>query len=305
MRLRHPARLIAEELVMTPLRQRMIEDMRIRNLAPLTQTAYIEHVLRFACHFGRSPERLGPAEIRSWLIHLTTDKHQAANSIGVTVAALRFLYSVTLRRPWVLQDDIPTARQPTKLPTVLSPDEVSQFLLSVIYLKHRVILTVCYAAGLRISEVVRLKPSAIDSRRMVIRVNAGKGGKDRYVMLSPRLLDLLREYWKTTRPKEWLFPGRDDRQPINKATIERACRDARERSGIGKPVTPHSLRHAFAMHLLEAGTDLRTIQLLMGHRGLSTTSRYLQIATSKICATASPLDALVISFPQVPARLSA
>jgi integrase/recombinase XerD len=223
----------------------------------------------------------------------------------VTVAALRFLYSVTLKQPWVLQDDIPTARQPTKLPTMLSPEEVSQFLDSVLYLKHRVILTVCYAAGLRISEVVRLKPSAIDSRRMVIRVNAGKGGKDRYVMLSPRLLDLLREYWKTTRPKEWLFPGRDDRQPINKATIERACRDARERSGIGKPVTPHSLRHAFAVHLLEAGTDLRTIQLLMGHRGLSTTSRYLQIATSKICATASPLDALVISFPQVPARLSA
>jgi len=143
MRLRHPARLIAEELVMTPLRQRMIEDMRIRNLAPLTQTAYIEHVLRFACHFGRSPEQLGPAEIRSWLIYLTTDKHQAANSIGVTVAALRFLYSVTLKRPWVLQDDIPTARQPTKLPTVLSPEEVSQFLVSVIYLKHRVILTVC------------------------------------------------------------------------------------------------------------------------------------------------------------------
>jgi integrase len=152
---------------------------------------------------------------------------------------------------------------------VLSPEEVSQFLVSVIYLKHRVILTVCYAAGLRISEVVRLKPSAIDSRRMVIRVNAGKGGKDRYVMLSPRLLDLLREYWKTTRPKEWLFPGRDDRQPINKATIERACRDARERSGIGKPVasaeaplsqTTTTGRAEAARALLGAPTNLRWLR---------------------------------------------
>jgi integrase/recombinase XerD len=285
---------------MTPLRQRMIEDMRIRNLARLTQTAYVEHVLRFACYFGKSPEQLGPAEIRSWLIHLTQDKRQAANSIGVTVAALRFLYSVTLKRPWVLQEDIPAARKPTKLPTVLSPEEVSQFLNSVTYMKHRVILTVCYAAGLRISEVVRLKPGAIDSRRMVIRVDAGKGGKDRYVMLSPRLLELLREYWKTARPKEWLFPGRDDRQPVNTATVELACRDARERSGIGKPVTPHSLRHAFAVHLLESGADLRTIQLLMGHRGLSTTARYLRIATSKVCATASPLDALAVRPPTVP-----
>jgi integrase/recombinase XerD len=218
---------------MTRLRQRMIEDMRIRNLARLTQTAYVEHVLRFACYFGKSPEQLGNAEIRS--------------SIGVTVAALRFLYSVTLKRPWVLQEDIPAARKPTKLPTVLSPEEVSQFLNSVTYMKHRVILTVCYEAGLRISEVVRLRPGAIDSRRMVIRVDAGKGGKDRYVMLSPRLLELLREYWRTARPKEWLFPGRDGRQPVNTATVELARRDARGRSGIGKPGTPHSLRHAFAV----------------------------------------------------------
>ena len=137
----------------------------------------------------------------------------------MTVAALRFLYSVTLKRPWVLQEDIPAARKPTKLPTVLSPEEVSQFLNSITYMKHRVILTVCYAAGLRISEAVRLKPGAIDSRRMVIRVDAGKGGKDRYVMLSPRLLELLREYWRTARPKEWLFPGRDGRQPVNTATV--------------------------------------------------------------------------------------
>lgn len=284
---------------MTPLRQRMIEDMRIRNLAPLTQTAYVEHVLRFACYFGRSPEQLGPAEIRTWLVHLAQDKHLAASSIAVTVAALRFLYATTLKRTWTLADDIPTGRQSTKLPIVLSPEEVGQFLNAVRLLKHRAILTVCYAAGLRISEAVHLKPCAIDSRRMVIRVDAGKGAKDRYVMLSPRLLDLLREYWRTARPKEWLFPGRDDSQPINTATVELVCRDARERSGIGKPVTPHSLRHAFAVHLLESGADLRTIQLLMGHRGLSTTSRYLRIATSKVCATASPLDALVVGPPTV------
>ena len=284
---------------MTPLRQRMIEDMRIRNLAPLTQTAYVEHVLRFACYFGRSPEQLGPAEIRTWLIHLTEDRHLSASSISVTVAALRFCYAVTLKRTWTLADDIPTGRQSTKLPVVLSPEEVSQFLNAVRLLKHRVILTVCYAAGLRISEALHLKPGAIDSRRMVIWVDAGKGGKDRYVMLSPRLLDLLRDYWKAARPKEWLFAGRDDCQPINKATVELACRDARERSGIDKPVTPHSLRHAFAVHLLEAGADLRTIQLLMGHRGLSTTSRYLRIATSKVCATASPLDALAVRPPTI------
>ncbi len=147
--------------------------------------------------------------------------------------------------------------------------------------------------------MVHLKPGAIDSQRMVIRVDAGKGAKDRYVMLSPRLLDLLRDYWKTTRPREWLFPGRDDHHPINTATVELACREARERSGISKPITPHSLRHAFAVHLLESGADLRTIQLLLGHRGLGTTSHYLRIATSKVCATASPLDALVVRPPAV------
>ncbi len=290
---------------MTPLRQRMIEDMRIRNLAPRTQTAYVEHVLRFARYFRQSPDLLGPAEIRAWLIHLTQDKHLSASSISVTVAALRFFYVVTLKRSWTLEDDIPTGRQPTKLPVVLSPEEVSQFLNAVRPLKHRVILTVCYAAGLRISEVVHLKPGSIDSQRMVIRVDAGKGAKDRYVMLSPRLLDLLRDYWKTTRPREWLFPGRDDHDPINTATVELACREARERSGIGKPITPHSLRHAFAVHLLESGADLRTIQLLLGHRGLGTTSHYLRIATNKVCATASPLDALVVRPPAVADLVSA
>jgi site-specific recombinase XerD len=159
-------------------------------------------------------------------------------------------------------------------------------------LKHRTVLTVCYATGLRISEAVRLKPAAIDSQRMVIRVEQGKGRKDRYVMLSPSLLGLLRDYWKQTHPGAWLFPGNRPDRPISPLSINRTCREVQRQCGIGKPVGPHSLRHAFAVHLLEAGTDLRTIQLLLGHRNLSTTARYLLIATSKVCATPSPLEAL-------------
>ena len=251
---------------MTPLRLRMIEDMRIRNLSQRTQTTYVEQVARFARHFGKSPELLGPAEIRSWRLHLAENKRLAASSIAVTVAALRFLYTVTLRQPWVVEDDIPTGRRPQKLPNVLSPEEVAAFLDAVENQRYRVILTVCYAAGLRVSEAVRLKPAAIDSRRMVIRVEAGKGRKDRYVMLSPRLLGILRDYWETAHPREWLFPGERPGEPITRFSVERACRQARERSGVTRAVTPHSLRHAFAVHLLEAGADLRTIQLLLGHR---------------------------------------
>jgi integrase/recombinase XerD len=285
---------------MTPLRQRMIEDMQIRNLAPSTQACYVEQVSRFARHFRKSPELLGPAEIRAWQIYLARDKRLAASSISVAVAALRFLYTVTLRREWAIKNDIPTCRQPHQLPEVLSPAEVAAFLDGLKSLKQRMILTVCYATGLRVSEAVRLKPVAIDSQRMVIRVEAGKGRKDRYVMLSPRLLELLREYWRRTHPGEWLFPGDRPGEPITRFAVEHACREARARSGITRPVTPHSLRHAFAVHLLESGTDLRTIQLLLGHRNLSTTARYLRIATTTVCATASPLDALQVIATAVP-----
>jgi len=285
---------------MTPLRRRMIEDMQIRNLAPLTQSAYVLQVSLFARHFGQSPERLGREDIRAYRLYLAQDKHLAASSISVAVAALRFFDTVTLKQAWTVDADIPTCRLPQKLPQVLSQKEVSQFLDAVESLKHRVILTVCYAAGLRVSEAVRLKPAAIDSRRMVIRVEEGKGRKDRYVMLSPKLLDILRDYWKATRPTEWLFPGYRPGRPITRFAVERVCQETRQRSDITKPVTPHSLRHAFAVHLLESGADLRTIQLLLGHRSLTTTSRYLRIATSKVCATASPLDSLVSVLPAVP-----
>jgi integrase/recombinase XerD len=285
---------------MSPLRRRMIDDMQIRNLTANTQRAYVAQVVRLADYFRKSPDLLGPAELRTYLIHLTQERRLAASSIIVAVSALRFFYTVTLKRSWVVEDDIPAGRQAKKLPVVLSKDEVAQFLGAVDNLKHRVILTVCYATGLRVSEAVRLKPRAIDSKRMVIRVEQGKGRKDRYVMLPPRLLDMLREYWRRTHPGEWLFPGDRSGHPVSPLTIDRTCRHVRQQCGIGKPVTPHSLRHAFAVHLLEAGTDLRTIQLLLGHRNLSTTARYLMIATSKVCATASPLESLNVVMPNAP-----
>jgi integrase/recombinase XerD len=184
----------------------------------------------------------------------------------------------------------PPVANPRKLPVILSQEEVNRFLVAVENPKHRVILTVCYAAGLRVSEAVRLTPAAIDSQRMVIRVEAGKGCKDRYVMLSPKLLDILRAYWRKARPPHWLFPGDLPGRPISTGAVELVCRQAREQASIVKPVTPHSLRHAFAVHLLESGADDRTIQLLLGRRSLSSTARYLRLATSKVCATASPLD---------------
>jgi integrase/recombinase XerD len=285
---------------MSPLRRRMIEDMQIRNLTPNTQRVYIAQVFRFACHFRKSPEHLGPAEIRTYLLHLVQDMHLAASSVIVAVSALRFFYTVTLKRTWVVKDDIPTGRQAKKLPVVLSKDEVAHFLGAVDNLKHRVILTVCYATGLRISEAVRLTPAAIDSKRMVIRVEQGKGRKDRYVMLPPKLLAMLRDYWTRTHPGAWLFPGDRPDKPISPLTINHTCREVRQQCGIGKPVSPHSLRHAFAVHLLEAGTDLRTIQLLLGHRNLSTTAQYLMIATTKVCATASPLETLDVILPTAP-----
>jgi len=277
---------------MTPLRQRMTEDMQVRNLSPHTQATYVLQVSLFARHFNKSPEALGPEEIRSYQVHLTNEKKLAPGSVLIAVAALRFLYKVTLHRDWNLEDVIPAPKKPQKLPIVLSPEEVRQFLACVPSLKHRTILTTCYAAGVRISEAISLKPNAIDSRRMVIRVEQGKGQKDRYVMLSPKLLEILRDWWRVEKPKPWLFPGDIAGRHISKDAVEQACQKAHRRCGIPKPITPHSLRHAFAVHLLEHGTDVRTIQLLLGHRSLATTARYLRIATSKVCSATSPFDLL-------------
>ena len=282
---------------MTPLRQRMIEDMQVRNLSINTQKSYILQVALFARHFDRSPEGLNPEDIRTYQVYLTNEKKLAPGSIMIATAALRFLYTVTLHKDWRVADALPIPKKPQTLPIVLSPEEVLHFLSCIANLKHKTILTTCYAAGLRISEAVSLKPTHIDSQRMVIRVEHGKGAKDRYVMLSAQLLEILRRWWRVAKPKDWLFPGVSPRQHITRSAIALMCRQVQARSGLSKPVTPHSLRHAFACHLLEAGTDLRTIQLLMGHRSLSTTARYLRIATSQVCATKSPFDLLPHPLP--------
>jgi integrase/recombinase XerD len=282
---------------MTPLRQRMTEDMQVRNLALNTQTCYVQQVSLFARHFDKSPEQLGPEDIRAYQVYLTNEKKLAPGSVLIAVAALRFLYKVSLKKDWSFEDVIPAPKKPQKLPVVLSPEEVLRFLSCVGSTKHRAILTTCYAAGLRISETISLRPTDIDSQRMVIRVDQGKGQKDRYVMLSPRLLETLRSYFRAVRPNGWLFEGDVRGQPINRSSVELACQKARQLSGIRKPITPHSLRHGFAVHLLESGTDVRTIQLLLGHRSLATTARYLRIATSKVCSTSSPLDLLPHPIP--------
>jgi integrase/recombinase XerD len=277
---------------MTTLRRRMIEDMQVRNLSLHTQDTYVQQVSLFARHFHRSPELLGPEEVRSYQVYLTNERKLAPSSVSIAIAALRFLYKITLHKDWSLEEVIPTPKMPQKLPIVLSPEEVLRFLGSVWSIKHRTILTICYAAGLRVSEAICLKVTDIDSQRMVIRVEQGKGRMDRYVMLSSKLLQTLRDWWRVDRPKGWLFPGDAVDSHIGRQTVEWACQKAHRRCRVPKPITPHCLRHAFAVHLLESGTDVRTIQLLLGHRNLATTATYLRIATTKVCSTKSPLDLL-------------
>lgn len=276
---------------MTPLRQRMLEDMGIRNFAKTTQSSYLTQVCAFAKHFGKSPDQLGPEEIRAWQLYLLEVKKLTRKSIGIAAAALRFLYKVTLKCEWAVEE-IPLPKQPLKLPVILSREEVTHFFECIGNLKHRMILMTAYAGGLRVTEVTRLKISDIDSQRMVLRVDQGKGQKDRFVMLSPQLLEILRHWWRVARPKSWLFPGNIPGQPITRGAVEKACQKAHRMCGIHKPITPHSLRHAFATHLLESGTDVRTIQLLLGHRSLATTSHYLKVSTSTVCAATSPFDLL-------------
>jgi integrase/recombinase XerD len=282
---------------MTLLRQRMLEDMQIRNFSQNTQRSYLQQVSLFARHFHRTPDGLGPENIRAYQLYLTKEKKLAPSSILIATSALRFLYTVTIKRPWDVEEVLPMPKKPQTLPVILSPEEVRQFLSCVPRRKARTALTVCYATGLRVSEAIALKPTDIDSQRMTIRVTQGKGQKDRDVMLSEQLLSILRDWYRFARPTEWLFPGVIPGSHITRSGIENACTLAHERSGLSKPVTPHSLRHAFACHLLEYGTDLRTIQLLLGHRSLSTTARYLRLATSKVCATRSPLDLLPHPLP--------
>jgi site-specific recombinase XerD len=250
----------------------------------------VHAVAKFSRYFGRSPERLDLEDVRAFQVHLVANGISWP-ALNQTVCALRFFYGVTLGQAEI-PERIPYAREPRKLPIVLSADEVVRFLEAVPSLKTRTALTTAYAAGLRASEAVGLKVGDIDSGRMVIRVEHGKGGKDRYVMLSPQLLRILRTYWRLARPAKWLFPGRDESGPIDVQVLHAACRLARAAAELGKRVTVHTLRHSFATHLLEGGTDIRIIQVLLGHRSLATTARYTQVSAGLIAATASPLDRL-------------
>jgi|RhiMethySRZTD1v2_1073278.scaffolds.fasta_scaffold270985_2 integrase/recombinase XerD len=277
---------------MSPLRQRMLEDLRLRGLAPHTAYLYLRAVSDFARHFGQSPDQLGPKHIRTYQLHLL-NKPVSYSTLTIVVSALRFFYRVTLGKGWTIER-IPSPKRERRLPVVLSLTEVAQFFAAVENLKHRMVLMTMYAAGLRVSEAVHLKISDIDSARMVIRIEQGKGRKDRYVMLSPSLLTLLRTYWKAVRPHHWLFPGRESDSYLSIRSVQWICRDAWLRSGLTKKVNVHMLRHSFATHLLEAGTDLRTIQLLLGHRSLNSTARYTHIATSAIGSTPSPFDLLAL-----------
>ena len=277
--------------MMTQLRQRMLEELQRRNYCTGTIRLYLQHVAAFAQHFHRSPDQLGAEEIRQYQLFLIQEKKLAWSSYNQVVCALRFFYAKTLKRPFLLSD-IPFPRKVQQLPLILSSEEVARILTAPEHLKSRALLMTIYAAGLRRSEVARLRVRDIDSARMTITVHQGKGHRDRVVMLSPVLLDTLREYWRNQKPKEWLFPGRNPDQPISGNDIFMVFHNAVRRAGITKKVCPHSLRHSFATHLLESGTDLRTIQILLGHRSLKTTSRYLHVSQLHVRATASPLYSL-------------
>lgn len=276
----------------SPLRRRMIDDMTIRNLSPATQRSYLHAVTKFSRYFGRSPDRLGLEDVRAFQVHLVSSG-LSWPALNQTVCALRFFFGVTLGHGEI-PERIAYARTPAKLPTILNGDEIVRFLEAVPSLRTRTALTTAYAAGLRASEAVHLKVRDIDGERGIIRVEHGKGGKDRNVMLSAQLLAILRVYWRLARPEVWLFPGRDETKPIDVQVLYSACRSACAAAGIDKRVTVHTLRHSFATHLLESGTDIRIIQVLLGHNNLSTTARYTKVSNTLIRSTTSPLDRLTL-----------
>jgi site-specific recombinase XerD len=280
----------------------MIEDMQVRNFATTTQRSYIHYVADFAQHFNRSPQDLDLEAVRQYQLYLAQERKLSPESINTFVSAVQFLYLVTLEMPWEKRD-FPRTRLEKKLPIVLAPDEVQRFLDHVTGVKHRAVLLTCYGSGLRISEAVSLKLSDIDSRRMLIRVEHGKGGKDRYTMLSPHLLEILRAYCRILRPAgDWLFPSWRPHLHLSAGSVQTVCREAWQRSGLRKRVTPHMLRHSFATHLLERGVDTRVIQVLLGHSRIDTTARYTAVSPATISATASPLDQLLKSTKSKRAR---
>jgi len=275
---------------MTSLRQRMIEDLQIRNYSDRTISLYVNRVAKFAQYFGRSPDLLGPEEIRQYQVFLAKKKNRSWSEFNQTVCALRFFYRVCLNKQWIIKH-IPFPKPEKKLPVILSPQEIDRFFEGIGNLKHRTLLMTIYATGLRISEALDLRLEDIDSARRLLRVRQGKGHKDRYVPLSETLLRELRTYWKASRPDSWLFPGADSQRPLDVRSVQRVCQRAAQKAALSKGVTPHRLRHCFATHLLEAGTDLKTIQVLLGHRSLSTTSVYLHVAAASTSGTHDLLQA--------------
>jgi site-specific recombinase XerD len=269
----------------------MIDDMQLRNLAASTQRQYIAYVAAFAKYFGKSPEDLDIEAVRQYQLYLLNQRRLSPESVNQYISAVQFLYLTTLEMPWT-SEYFPRARRPHKLPVVLSQEEVLAFFDHVPSLKYRAALMVCYGAGLRISEAVALRVSDIDSQRGLLRIEQGKGHKDRYAMLSPRLLQVLRRYWRATRPPGYLFPSWRKEHHLTTTSLQLACREAALRAHIAKRVTVHTLRHSFATHLLENGTDIRVIQVLLGHSCIDSTARYTAVSPQVVSHTLSPLDTL-------------
>ena len=290
---------------MTPLRKRMIEDMQLRNLGSETQRAYLCYIAGLARFYQTSPEYLSLEEIREYQLYMINERRYSPETVNAFVSAAKFLYTVTLETPWP-EDALPRCRVPHKLPVVLSPAETHEFFQRVSTIRYRAALMTAYGAGLRVSEVVNLKIGDIDSQRMLLRVRQGKGKKDRYAMLSPRLLEVLRCWFRSQHPagqkhnaspEDWLFPSWRKGRHMNCASLQTVCREAARAAGISKRVTVHSLRHAFATHMLENGTDIRLIQALLGHSRIDTTARYAAVSPNAIAKVRSPLDTLGMPVP--------
>jgi integrase/recombinase XerD len=282
---------------MTPLRKRMLEELQRRNYSPNTIRPYLYAVEDFARYFGKSPDKLSQEHLRQYQVHLVNDSKLTVETIAGRISALRFLFVKVLRRPY-REIDLVYPKRPERLPVILSEEEVARLIESACNAYHRVILMTLYGTGLRRQELSRLKLTDVDSKRMVIHVRQGKGNKDRYVTLSPRLLEVLRAYWKWRKPQIYLFPSHDRRraeQPISAKTVWHAVHEAARRAGIKKKVSPHLLRHSWATHLLERGTDLKTIQVLLGHVDLESTTIYLHLSQRHLQAVDNPLEGLAIS----------
>jgi len=278
----------------SPLRQRMIDDMTARRFTGDTQRDYVRNVRLFAAFLGRSPDTATKEDLRRFQLHMA-QQQISPGSINAAITALRFFFTVTLERPDLVHP-LRIVNEPRKAPVVLSPEEVARLLEAAPGLKYKAALSVAYGAGLRVSEVANLKVSDIDSERMTLRVEQGKGQRDRYVMLSPQLLELLRDWWRAARPQVWLFPGQNPINPMTPRQLNRAVHAAKTLAGIAKRVSPHTLRHSFATHLLEQGVDIRVIQVLLGHAKLETTALYTRVAVNTVRDIKSPLERLGVNL---------